>query len=175
MTAPSPDVFDAACRTLIAEIKQLQNEFRWASGVAYSQQVIEQAHVTSGRPDRDGDIVRAALKGTDPNPMHSTAFDHAGLRGQLTHAAITIRASTKAVSLDVDKLKEKMLRDERPHGVFDPMRNPRSLDPLSNEHAELLEAQARRRERGEEVGVGRSPSAKELDPSLFGSRRRRPR
>jgi hypothetical protein len=160
---------------LIAEIQQLQQEFRWASGMAWSQQVTEQAHVNTSRPDRDGDIVRSALKGAETNPMHSTAFDHAALRGQLTHAALTIRASTRAVSLDVDKLKEKMLRDERPHGLFDPLRNPRSLDPLSSEHEQLREAQARRRERGEEVGTGSSPSAKELDPSLFGRRSRRPR
>lgn len=147
---PPPDMLELEIRDLIQSLGHLMHEYRWCHGVAYSRQVVDQAHVSGGRPDRDGDLLRQATEGKDVEAKRSTAFDHSHLREALRFTVKKVRRIQSDVDAKVDLLRSSIEKDERRHGpMFDALRNPRTAS--NSDLAESRDARTRRRDRGEAI------------------------
>lgn len=147
---PTPEQFEAELKELIQALGYLAHEYRWCHGVAYSRQIVEQAQVSGGRPDRDGDMLRAAANGERVQAQKSVAFEHSALRDSLRFTVKKVRRVHSDIDAKVDLLRAGIEKDERRHGpTFDPLRMPRTASRKDLE--ESREARSRRRERGEDI------------------------
>jgi len=152
MTAaiPTPEALEAEIRELIQSLGHLMHEYSWSHGVAYSRQVVDQAHVSGGRGDRDGDMLRSAAEGRTVDAKRSVAYDHSALRDALRQTSRKVRRVQSDIDAKVDLLRSSIEKDERRHGpMFDALRNPRTAS--NADLAESREARVRRRDRGEAI------------------------
>lgn len=142
----SPPAFKAEVQLLVVELAKLVYEYEYAHGAAFSPQVVDTASVTSDHS----------------NVPHSLAGQRSKLKGQLRDACEMLRrfrmgkrrpnGSWQHVGVEqqVDWITAALEGAETRHGVaFDLTRNPRSLAADGSELRELLDAQRRRRRRGE--------------------------
>lgn len=146
MTAPKPEAFEVQLATTYAHIRQqlgaLPELYRIAHEAGHRQVVGESVgKITSGAvSDPTASIVG------DPLAARKTA--QAGIRAALENAPgqlVLVESQLNAITQDITKALNRL----DPRETFEPVRYPISI--TQDEHAQAVEAQARRRARGEGV------------------------
>lgn len=141
-----PSAFKAEVGALVAELIALTHQYEDGHDAAFSPQVVDTVSVTTGHSDVP--YAQAGQKESLKGELRSVCemirkfrTGHKGRDGRLIRPG---------VEQQLDYLTSALEGSEHRHGLrFDPVRNPRSLSADGSEHARLLEAQRRRRERGE--------------------------
>lgn len=166
--ALSPEAMAEEIRACKRALDDLLREYAVAYDVAHSRQVTDQAHVSGGRSDRDGDILKAVTEGRGADPLKSVAFDHRKLRAELRFASEFVRLFLYGrrkpdrffgVLDQVDVLRMRLEKDEQRHGAeFDAVKFPRTA--YRDDVEESVAAQVQRREAGD-IHTGENSEARD--------------
>jgi hypothetical protein len=133
VTAPTPAVFEEQCAMVVMMLKELQQEYRWAHGVAHSPAVGDDVKVATGSPS---------------DPTATVLLSKRSARRSLEDAAQALTKCEKLVNGSLGSLS-KALRLVDPTPRFEPLRY--KADATRADIAEARQAQARRYARGEGV------------------------
>jgi len=174
VTRPLSDTDRAA---LFADIRRqlagLQRDLRDLVQTAYEAQVVDSAHVASGRADPAGEQATASVNERDGR---TTPRGH--MRGQIVGAESALCTILLTLENQRGWIRQVHAKAEQRHGVFDPVLNPVSAD-IDDVYA-AADAQDRRRERGDVLTgddaetrdrVGEKPLAQVLEGAKRGNKR----